>query len=393
MLFLKKIVRRAKKIRETSEIYSNFPELKIKHPIQKDVAHLEAAMKWLCLAQDETKVGGVSALYNLQKKKWGNAYRETTGYIIPTFINYSKISKNQDFEKRALEMGIWELNQQLSDGSFGEESKDGGMKRKIFNTGQVMLGMCFLYDYTKDNRYLSSAKKSAEWLVHNQEKNGSWENHTTKGARTYHSRVAWPLLEVYKRTGENKSKISAEKNLQWVLGQQMENDWFKNCSLGEENKPWTHLVAYTIRGLLESSNLNGSREIFDSAYKSAKRMLEEYNKRTSFKFNYLPGTFDENWKSKDKYSCLTGDMQMAIIWLKLFNITKEEPFKIGAQRIINQVKETQILKSAHKELVGGIAGSFPIEGDYASFTILNWATKFFADAIMLKMDPDISLPA
>jgi hypothetical protein len=203
----------------------------------------------------------------------------------------------------------------------------------------------------------------------------------------------WPLLELYKITGENRYKESTEKNLEWVLGQQTENGWFKNCSLSEENKPWTHLIAYTIRGLLESANLNGSRKIYNSAYKSAKMILEKYNERVSLPFKLLPGTFDENWESKDRYSCLTGDMQMAIIWLKLFNITKEKSFKDSAERIIDQVKETQILESVHKELVGGIAGSFPIDGDYASFTMLNWSTKFFADALMLKMDSSISLPA
>jgi hypothetical protein len=131
----------------------------------------------------------------------------------------------------------------------------------------------------------------------------------------------------------------------------------------------------------------------DAAYKSAKIILEKYNEQASPPFKLLPGTLDEKWESKDRYSCLTGDMQMAIIWLKLFNITKKKSFKDGAERMIDQVKETQILESVHKELMGGIAGSFPIEGDYASFTMLNWATKFFADALMLKMDANISLPA
>ena len=160
MLFIKKIIQEVNKIKKTAKVYSDFPELKKRQPIQKDSVHLEAAMKWLCLAQDKSGKDGVAALYNLEKKSWGKPYRETTGYIIPTFINYSKISGNKNFEKRALEMGLWELNEQLPDGSFGEESENGEIKRKIFNTGQVMLGMCFLYDYTKNSHYLSSAKKS-----------------------------------------------------------------------------------------------------------------------------------------------------------------------------------------------------------------------------------------
>lgn len=373
-------------------LYKDFPELKI-HKCQnvEDKIHLESAMQWLCLAQNVTGVGGVSALYNLNKKEWGNPYRETTGYIIPTFLSYYKITGDKNFEKRALEMGSWEIEEQLPDGSYGEVSsenltKNPPLNKKVFNTGQVILGLCSLYDYTKEKKYITTAIKSAEWLLSIQEKDGRWEKYTTQGAKTYHSRVAWSLLEVFKRTGIDRYKKSAEKNLKWVIKQQNQNGWFNNCSLSEENKPWTHLIAYTISGLLESSIINRSKKCFDSAYSAAEKLLEKYNIHKPFAFNFLSGSFDDKWESRDKYSCLTGDAQIAIIWLKLYGLTKEERFKIAADRIIDQINKTQILDGVHEEVNGGIFGSFPPEGDYCGFAILNWATKFFADAVMLKSD-------
>jgi len=35
---------------------------------------------------------------------------------------------------------------------------------------------------------------------------------------------------------------------------------------------------------------------------------------------YLPSTLDEKWKSTDNCSCLVGTAQIAIIWLKLYEI-------------------------------------------------------------------------
>ncbi len=388
---LRKVIYKAKKIKEEFFVYQTFPELKKKQLIYEDKVHLEAAINWLCTAQKTSNCDGVLALYNLLKKKWGEPYRETTGYIIPTFINYSKITGNKEFERRALAMGEWLFKEQLSDGAYGEKTKNSSIRKKVFNTGQIMLGLCNLYDYTKEEKFLLTTIRSANWLISIQEKDGRWEKDTTKGAKTYHSRVAWPLLELYKRTGDIKFKVAAEKNLEWVLKQQNKNGWFENCSLSEPTKPWTHLIAYTIRGLIESSTLLQSEEIFEKGYEAASAMLSFYKKNKNNDFDFLPGTFDAYWNSTDNYSCLTGDAQIAIIWLKIWNITNEKRFKNGANHMINQIKETQIINSPHEEIVGGIAGSYPYHGEYARFSMLNWATKFFIDALILKTNKNIQL--
>ena len=214
-VFLRKIASKMHQVKSSLLVYLNFPELRSTRKASNEEIHLKAAMAWLCLAQDESKCDGILSLYNLDKKSWGKPYRETTGYIIPTFINYSKKSGIKEFEERALRMGEWELKEQLNDGSYGEETISGQIRKKVFNTGQVMLGLCSLYDHTGEEKYLKAVIKSAEWLLSIQENNGSWQQFTTAGARTYHSRVAWSLLEVYKRTGNKKYKEAAEKNIEW----------------------------------------------------------------------------------------------------------------------------------------------------------------------------------
>ena len=38
------------------------------------------------------------------------------------------------------------------------------------------------------------------------------------------------------------------------------------------------------------------------------------------------------------------------------------------------------------ELRGGVKGSFPVDGDYGRYQLLNWAAKFAIDANILELD-------
>ena len=50
------------------------------------------------------------------------------------------------------------------------------------------------------------------------------------------------------------------------------------------------------------------------------------------------------------------------------------------------------VRSRSVDLDGALAGSFPIWGRYAPLQYPNWATKFLADAIMIREDVLRSLP-
>lgn len=353
------------------------------NPIMEDEVHLKNAINWLSKAQEVTNCGGVSCYYDIITKKWGKPYRETTGYIAETFIDYFHYTNNKIYLENAIKMGDWEISVQCDDGAFGEVKKDGTIGKKIFNTGQIIIGLISLYKETKDEKYLNAAKKAGLWIIKNQDQDGSWKNFSTLGPKTYDARVAWPLLQIYKVTNDNVFLEASKKSIQWIIKQQLSNYWFDNTSLSEENKPWTHLIAYTINGLIEYYNISDDKDkkIFDSFYNSANKLLEIFLQNDK---QLLPCTFDKDWKSEDKYSCLTGDAQLAIVWLQIYNITKEKKFFDGAEKMINLVKKTQIIETTNENIRGGIFGSSPIDGDYGSFLLLNWAAKFFADSLILK---------
>lgn len=348
-----------------------------------DREHLVATMEWLRTAQSVTESGGVSSHFDIRTQQWGKPYCETTGYIIETFLSYYHLSGDSTYLEKAIDMGNWEVSVQCSDGAFGEFKHNGLVGKKIFNTGQVLIGLLTLYEETHDDIYLESAKKAADWLVSYQEPNGSWSAYTTQGPKTYHTRVAWPLIKLYTVSHIERYKQCALKNIEWVIEQQNETHWFDNTSLSRTNTPWTHLIAYTLSGLLEAYLLLGSKdtELFKSFYHPSKKLLEVYLEN---KVSFLPCSFDNKWQSKDRYSCLTGDAQLAIIWMQIYDITREKEFFDGACIMIEQIKSTQNIHTSNMAIRGGVFGSFPLSGAYAPFMLINWGAKFFADALIMK---------
>lgn len=351
--------------------------------VRPDRDHLRAAMEWLCRAQDATGCGGVSRRYHLGRG-WGPPYPETTGYIIPTFLHYARSADDESYRDRAARMGRWELEEQLPSGGVGFSGEP-----VVFDTGQVIFGWTALYEETGRNKFLDAALRAAEWLARIQDGDGSWSRHTyMKAAHTYHTRVAWSLLEVHRLTGEERYRTAAERNIVWALAQAEENGWFRKMSFTPDEAPLTHTIAYTLRGLLESS-AHLPRPERDRILARVKETLE--NIRMSYTSGrkpavLLPARLNRGWNSEDNYSCLVGDAQIAILWLKLYKIDNAARFLQAAGRLIRGIKATQSLDSGDPGIQGGIAGSSPLRGGYFSYAYPNWAAKFFADTLLLRLE-------
>ncbi len=352
------------------------------YPAYSNDVHIKAAMDWLCAAQEQNNDGGVSAHYSLFEG-WAPSYVETTGYIIPTFFNYAEASKNSFYRKKAIEMADFEIKNQLASGGFGGIDKKAPI---VFNTGQAIFGLCRTYQETKDEKYKTAAEKAANWLVSVMDKEGCWiKNDYLNHIHTYNARTAWALLYAHKISENIAYKNAAEKNIDWALTQQLENGWFKNNGFYPEQGPLVHTIAYCIRGILESAIYLRKKRYFESAQKAAISLLKAQGIDGS-----LPGSFNSEWKSSVKWSCLTGNCQMSIIWHKLYIITKNEKFLNATKKSNAYMKTVQNLNSLNNGVRGGISGAYPIYGWYAPFCYPNWAAKFFVDALMLEEDKSVA---
>lgn len=348
--------------------------------------HISAAMEWLCRAQDVTESGGVSAGYSMYSG-WRKPYPETTGYIIKTFLKYSQYSGNQEYLNRAVSMGDWEIDIQLSNGAV-----KGGVGLNnypiVFNTGQVILGWTDLYVLTKEERFKNSAVKAANWLTKIQEDDGKWSKHVYLDIpHSYHTEVSWSLLEVYKITGNIDYFNAAEKQIQWTLSNAKENGWFGYASFSKDRLPITHTIGYTLQGLLESS-VYFEKEFKDQieriVLKACENITLEFEKRQSSRHKYLPASFDSSWQSPDNYSCLTGNCQLAIVLVQVYKLFGDSKLLDTSMKILDQVKMKQSLNSSNDGIRGGISGSYPIWGKYQKYNYPNWAAKYFVDSLLLQ---------
>jgi hypothetical protein len=194
------------------------------------------------------------------------------------------------------------------------------------------------------------------------------------------------LLRISLIADEPKLKRSAIRNLNWALTQQSESAWFAANSFNANRPPFTHTIAYAIRGFLESGSLLSDERFIAAAEKAAKAMATAQREDGS-----LAGTFAEGWVPRARYCCLTGLAQMAIIWKRLMQTFATNAFCSSVQRVLGYLKRNHVINGKRDPEDGGVAGSVPIWGGYSRFEYPNWAAKFFADALIMEL-ADISVP-
>lgn len=354
--------------------------------------HLHAAVQWICRAQDAFDDGGVARSYSLVcnpyfgRRGWVPSYPETTGYIIPTMFDYAHLSKRQDMFDRAVRMADWECDVQMDNGAVQGGTIDQAPTPAVFNTGQVIFGWVRAFQETGKEKYLDSAVKAGEFLADQQDRDGAWRKKLSDYASnqmpfyTYNTRTAWALLLLSTIDDNSRFKEAAIRNIEFALDQQLNNGWFKSNCLNDPAQPLLHTIAYCIRGILESGVLLNDQRYISRARSAADALIKKQRQDGS-----LPGRFDHQWEPAVSWSCLTGDAQMSIIWGRLHQVTGEPGYLEGMKNINRYLMGIQLLRTGNPGLFGGISGSDPIHGGYGKFEVLNWAVKFFMDALMLEI--------
>lgn len=355
-----------------------------RRPSQGDVDHLRATIGWLCRAQDvrngKEDEGGVSAGWSFEDG-WLPSYPETSGYIIETLIAAAGILEREDLVARAHRIIDWELSIQHADGAFPGHFGEPGSQPVIFNTGQIVHGMLAGYRQLGRKECLDSALRAGRWLAENQDADGCWRKFEHHGVpHTYNTRATWALLATADIAGDASLRSAAVQNLEWALSQQRPSGWFANNAFTPEREPFSHTIAYAIRGFLECGVLLGSERYVSAAVRAARGLADAQLPDGS-----LSGTFDEAWGSASRYRCLTGVAQMSVNWTRIAQEAGLGRFRENARRAIAYLKQRHRLRDPDYIIRGGIAGSAPIWGNYSRFEYPNWAAKFFADALMMEM--------
>lgn len=343
---------------------------------------LPALIAWLGEAQDRSASadGGVARSYDMLRG-WETSYPETTGYIVPTLIDYARLGPRPEVLERARRMTDWLVSIQLSDGGFqGGRIDSLPVVPVTFNTGQILIGLAAAQ--TAFGTYEMPMRRAADWLVRTQDDDGCWRRHPTPfaapGEKEYETHVAWGLFEAARVDPSRGYGEAGLANIRWALSEQRTDGWLPRCCLVDPSRPLTHTIGYALRGVLEAHRFRPDPDLLERARRIADGLL-----RTIEPDGRIPGRLREGWVPAVDWVCLTGAAQVAICWMLLARITGEQRYADAAFRSNAFVRRTVHLDGP-VEMRGGVKGAFPVDGDYGRFQFLNWAPKFLADSLMLE---------
>jgi len=343
---------------------------------------IDEGVAWLGRAQDHSASadGGVARHYNLLSG-WSTSYPETTGYIVPTMLEYAKLRGDESVRQRARRMLDWLVSIQFPEGGFQAGLIDSTPVVPVtFNTGQILLGLAS--GVQEFGVYRESMCRAADWLVKTQDPDGCWRRHRTPFAalddKTYETHVAWGLLEAARLEPHKPYAQAALANVHWALKRQRENGWFEGCCLTDPARPLTHTLGYALRGIVEAYRFTKDKTVLDAALKTANGLLTAIRED-----GFVPGRLLPDWSGAVNWACLTGSVQIAICWFLLYQETGTVSYR-DAARAVNRFVRRTMKVDGPLETRGAIKGSFPISGQYGTFQYLNWACKFFIDSNMLE---------
>ncbi|MGH7606409.1 MAG: hypothetical protein ACREME_03635 [Gemmatimonadales bacterium] len=349
--------------------------------------HLVAAIAWLVRAHDATPDGGIARGFSLAwhpgfgRRGWQPSYPETTGYIIPTLYAAAARLGRPDLAARAERVARWEIDIQLPTGAVRGGVMGAPESPAVFNTGQVLLGWLAALEETGQGIFADAARRAACYLARTLDPDGHWRSDNSRFARAdstlYNARTAWALAEAGAQLEDGRFTDAAACNLRAVAELQAPNGWLPACCLTDPERPLLHTLAYAIRGLLEGGRVLGDTRLVRAAERAATALAA-----TVRGDGWMSGRYRADWSAAVRWSCLTGEAQMANNWMRLAEITGDAKWLEPVPAVLLFLKRTQNRRSREPGLRGGIKGAWPVGGGYGAYEVLSWATKFFADALM-----------
>jgi len=313
---------------------------------------------------------------------WSASYPETTGYIIATLTEYGKEKELGEPIERARKMLDWLVAIQFEEGGF-----QGGMVDQLprvpvtFNTGQILIGLSSAA--ALDIRYRDAMRKAADWLVSTQDPDGCWRGYPTPfaapGEKTYETHVALGLFHAHAVEPNRGYQEAGLRQVDWALRNQQANGWLSKCCLSNPLEPLTHTLGYALRGIVGAYLSSHKKRYLDAACLTADGLLSALEAD-----GRLPGRLDSNWRAAVRWVCLTGTCQVAESLLLLFKETGRASYLRAAKSANAYVRRT-IAIDGPLNIVGGVKGSFPIDGHYGRWQYLNWACKFMIDSNLTEL--------
>jgi hypothetical protein len=179
--------------------------------------------------------------------------------------------------------------------------------------------------------------------------------------------------------GEMTFVHATARNAEFALTRQTGGGWFEDCCLEDATRPLTHTIAYAMQGLIGIGKITKRQEFIDGAARTAEALLDLMDND-----GYIPGRIDRDFRPAANWCCLAGTAQISIVWSQLAALRGGPRFAEAAERANRYLMARHDISSPDPCIRGGLAGSWPVWGEYGRFKVLNWATKFFTDALLAR---------
>lgn len=345
---------------------------------QNFIEKTKPALDWLKASFEACEGKGSAAYYSRLRHPlhgWSAAYPETTGYLIETMLDYHNLLNESWLFDYAKSGADWICTLQKENGALPGGLGENG-KESVFNSGMMLFGLVAMFEKTKEEKYLATAQKTVNWLMSILEKDGSWKQGAYQQGFTpsYYTRVVWAILKVNRYLQKSDIQASMQAALNFYKSKKQTNAAIKDWGFKANEAAFTHTIAYTMRGFLESAIILKDDEALNIAENIAKMLHLDFEKKGK-----IAGAYDENWKGNYKFTCLTGNAQLSINSARLFQITDNQWYKTFSTQLFETISDAPC-KIPIKGYYGGIAGSSPYWGKYQPLQMINWAIKFWLDA-------------
>lgn len=344
----------------------------------------DATLHWLKRSIDVCNGNGSSAYYSLLFRPWRGgwekAYPETTGYLIETLLDYEQVSRLPWLREYAIRCAHWLTQQQMESGAM-PGGVAGSASPSIFNTGQILFGLVRAWEVTGELVFYQTFEKAVRWMCHSLEPDGSWKTgaYLKDYTPSYYTRAVWGVLYANRHLQQSETTDAMLKALNYYQAQITAQQSVHNWGFRPGEAAFTHTIAYTIRGFLESALLLKNAPLLETAVQLGSQVAAVYERE-----GRLAGSYDERWKGDYRFTCLTGNAQMSIVLARLFAETGRVYFKDISQRIFEDIKACQRRAAVFPNIHGAIPGSKPYWGKYFPFRYPNWAAKFYLDAYLIN---------
>ena len=319
-----------------------------RHPEGTTARMAERALGWICRSQDGVGSGGVG---DHRFGGWTPGYPEVTGYIIPTFWDYHAALGSDELAERAIRMADWELRVQKPEGGFESLYEGEGQPPVVFNTGQIMRGLVRTHEETREQRYLDAAVRAGDWMVENQESDGSWAKWGYLGLRgptTPTPPPPWPSCG--RSTGDDRYAKAALANSEFAIANQRRTDGSTSARTPASTAaPITHTLCYASDGLIEIGELLGEPELIERGELPARAMIARSSPAGDFRGASIASG------ARGSEVVLTGSAQLGVSWREVHRRTGDEGAEI-ARELLDFLAFVQALNSARAQRRGASRG-------------------------------------